>query len=129
MSNRIRQEIEIAAPVAKVYAALTQAKEFSALSGGAPTEIDAQTGGTFSCFGGMIHGRSIELVKDARVVQAWRVKSWEPGVYSIAHFELAPEGQGTKITFEHAGFPDGQGEHLGQGWHQNYWEPLKRHFA
>jgi hypothetical protein len=60
-------------------------------------------------------------------VQAWRVKSWEPGVYSIARFELRAEGAGTRLVLDHVGFPEGQAEHLGQGWHANYWEPLRKH--
>ena len=125
MTGHIHQEISFAATPARIYAILTDAGQFSAMSGGAPTEIDASEGGAFSCFGGMIHGRNIECVPDERLVQAWRVKVWEPGSYSIARFQLQPEGSGTKVIFDHAGFPDGQAEHLGLGWHQNYWEPLK----
>ncbi len=94
------------------------------MSGGAPTEIDPGEGGAFSCFGGMIHGRTIECVTDERLVQAWRVKVREPGVYSNARFQLQPEGAGAKVIFDRAGFPQGQAEHLGVGWRQNYWEPL-----
>ena len=64
------------------------------LSGGAPTDISADPGASFSCFGGMILGRNIELIRNQRIVQAWRAKPWESSVYSIAKFELrrkAPE--------------------------------------
>jgi hypothetical protein len=49
-----------------------------------------------------------------------------PGVYSIARFELVKDGAGTRLVFDHTGFPKGQGEHLSQGWHKNYWEPLEK---
>ena len=48
------------------------------------------------------------------------------GVYSIVRFELRPEGKATRVLLDHAGFPAGQGEHLAQGWHANYWEPLRK---
>ncbi len=129
MSQPIRQEVSIPASPKQVYEALTDPKQFSQLAGGAPTEISAESGGPFSCFGGMIEGRNIELVPDQRIVQAWRVRNWPPGLYSIARFELEGEGDGTRLVFEHSGFPEGEREHLASGWHANYWEPLKKHLA
>ena len=64
-----------------------------------------QVGGTFTLFGGHIVGRHLELVPNERIVQAWRVVDWEPGWYSIARFELVEQGSGTKIVFDHLGFP------------------------
>ena len=84
---------------------------------------------TFSLFGGYISGRQIELVPDERIVQAWRVAAWSPGVYSIAKFELADDRHGSQIVFDHTGFPKGQGEHLAAGWKANYWEPLEKFLA
>ena len=43
-------------------------------------------------------------------------------------FALTPEGDTTRIVLDHAGYPDGTGEHLDAGWHPNYWEPLARRF-
>ncbi len=123
---QIHQEIDIKAAPGRIYKALTDEKQFSALTGNAPTEISREEGGPFSVFGGMIVGRNIELVPDRRIVQAWRVKNWEPGVYSTVRFELQPSGAGTRIVFDHAGFPEGERVHLESGWHSNYWEPLKK---
>jgi len=80
----------------------------------------------FILFGGHIIGRQIELVPNERIVQAWRVVDWEPGVYSIAKFELREQGSGTKIVLDHMGFPKGLGEHLAAGWRSHYWEPLEK---
>ena len=129
MAERIRQELVFEAKPARIYEVLTSSSEFSKMSGGAPTEIDAKAGGAFSCFGGMILGRNVECSPGERLVQAWRVKTWEPGLYSIVRFELRPEGGTTRVVLEHTGFPDGQGEHLDKGWHANYWEPLKKHLV
>jgi activator of HSP90 ATPase len=124
--SRIHQEISLPLTPQRIYDALTDAEQFSGMSGGAPTEIEATDGGAFSCFGGMILGRQIEGVPGQRLVQAWRAKTWEPGQFSIARFELKPEGSGTRVIFQHTGFPDGQADHLSQGWHSNYWEPLRK---
>jgi activator of HSP90 ATPase len=129
MSNRIHQEVVIHAEVPRVYAALTDAEEFRAMSQGAPTQIVATAGGAFACFGGMIVGYNLELLPGERVVQAWRVKLWPAGEYSTAKFELRPEGKGTRVALEHWGFPEGQEEHLAAGWHKNYWEPMRKHLG
>lgn len=125
MNDRIRQEITYAASPERIWEALTSSAQFSKMSGGAPAEIDARPGGAFHCFGGMIEGRTIEAAPGQRLVQAWRAKSWDPGVYSVVRFELTAEGEETKVVLDHAGFPAGQSDHLSQGWHTNYWEPMR----
>lgn len=140
-AESIHQEAVFKVSRKRVYEALTDTKQFDKvieLSGvmkslppgfTKPTEISREVGGSFALFGGYITGRHIELVPNERIVQAWRVGSWEPGVYSIAKFELAEQGSGTKIVFEHTGFPKGWGEHLAAGWKANYWEPLAKFLA
>jgi uncharacterized protein YndB with AHSA1/START domain len=125
----IHQEVVIPASPDRVFAALTTSAQFTEATGGRAAEIAADDGGTFSLFGGAIHGRQIELVPGARVVQAWRVKMWEPGVYSLVRFTLTAEGKGTKVVLDHSSFPEAQQEHLAAGWAANYWEPLTKYFS
>ena len=61
-----------------------------------------------------------------RIVQAWRAGNWPPGIYSIAKFELVEQGSGTRIVFDHTGFPKGDAEALASGWKAHYWEPLAK---
>jgi activator of HSP90 ATPase len=129
MSTPIHQEIVFHVAPKRVYDALLDARQFSQLTGGAPAEIEQAAGGSFSCFGGMISGRNIELKPNQRIVQAWRAANWPEGVYSVVRFELAGEGAGTKLTFDQSGFPDGQREHLDGGWHKMYWEPLRKYLS
>ena len=44
-------------------------------------------------------------------------------------FELLDPGPGTRIVFDHSGFPAGKAEHLAAGWHAHYWEPLEKILA
>jgi activator of HSP90 ATPase len=137
-AESIHQEPVFKASRKRVYDALTDAKQFDKViqmsaavkSGMAkapnPPEISREAGGVFALFGGYISGRQIELVPNVRIVQAWRVGNWDPGAYSIARFELVEQGSGTKIVFDHTGFPKGDGEHLAEGWRINYWEPLAK---
>jgi activator of HSP90 ATPase len=139
-SEAIHQEVTFNASPARVYDALTDAKQFSRIVqlsaamrtmsiANKPPEISREPGGDFSAFGGYITGRQIELIPGQRLVQVWRSASWPAGAYSIAHFELSTQGPGTKLVFDHAGFPQGEAEHLAAGWKGNYWEPLTKFLA
>jgi len=125
----IHQEISFTGNLKRVYDAFTNAKLFSEFSG-ASAEIDPEPGGKFSCFGGMILGQTIENIPAERLVQAWRVANWEPGVYSIVKFEFEEVSDTeTKLILDHTGFPEDHKAHLEQGWHERYWEPLKKYIV
>jgi len=132
-SEAIHQEIVVAGSAARVYAALTDAEEFtkltafSSMKNAAPAQIARDPGGVFSLFNGHIVGRQLELVPAQRIVQAWRVVDWPEGAYSIARFDLADRGGKARLVFDHTGFPRGLGEHLALGWRTNYWQPLEKY--
>ena len=137
-AESIHQENVFKASRNRVYEALTDTKQFHEVTKivaakepaisleKSPTVISPEIGGAFSLFGGIILGRHVELVPNTRIVQAWRVVNWDPGVYSIAKFELVEQGAGTKIVFDHTGFPRGAAEHLAEGWKAHYWEPIAK---
>src|SRR5258708_40158343 len=60
------------------------AKRFGEVTGGQATEINRAEGGAFSLFGSRIQGRHVELVPNARIVQAWQSGGWEPGTFHRA---------------------------------------------
>jgi activator of HSP90 ATPase len=140
-AESIHQEPVFRASRKRIYNALMSAGDFARIErlgearqsgmslGSEATQISPQVGGSFTLYGGNIVGRQIELVPDRRIVQAWRVVDWSPGTYSIAKFELTEEGSGTRILFDHTGFPSGQAQHLASGWTGNYWEPLRKFLA
>jgi activator of HSP90 ATPase len=134
-AESIHQVLTFDAPPSRVYETLVDANQFSAMTrfstvpNAAPAQLTREAGATFVLFDGHIVGRNVELVADRRVVQAWRAADWEDGLYSIARFELAAQGPRTIVTFDHTGFPKGQGAHLVDGWYANYWTPMKKHLG
>jgi activator of HSP90 ATPase len=124
----LHQEIDLKASPRRIYEVLLDSKQFAAFSG-MPAKIDPKAGGAFTTFGGQIEGRTVELVANQRVVQAWRPTDWDPGVYSIVRFELKPEGASATVVLDHTGFPEGDFDHLAWGWNAHYWEPLKKFLA
>lgn len=141
-AEAIHQQIIFQATRNRVYRALTDNVAFDhvvrlseAVASGMvpaaakPSRISRSVGGAFFLFGGYISGLQLELVRDQRIVQAWRTASWNPGEYSIATFVLADEGSATRLIFDHRGFPAGTAQHLAAGWHSNYWQPLAKLLA
>ena len=128
-TKAIHQEEIFKASPGRIYEALLDSKQFTAFSGGRAAEIHSEVGGSFSVFTGHIVGRILELVPNRRIVQAWRVVPWPEGIYSIARFELSAQGSGTRIIFDHTGFPSELAEHLESGWTENYWTPLRKYLG
>ena len=121
----IHQEVPFKASPQRIYEALLDSEQFTSFTG-RPAEIDPHEGGAFALFGGRIAGRSVELVTNQRIVQAWRPASWDQGIYSIVRFELMTQGSGTLVVFDHTGFPEGKYEGLLSGWNEHYWGPLAK---
>jgi activator of HSP90 ATPase len=139
-AESIHMEPVFTASRKRVYEVFLDAKQFDAstklseaMKSGklpsAPTQISREVGGAFQLFGGFIIGRHLELVPDERIVQAWRVAYWDPGAFSIVKFMFVDQGAGTKIIFDHGGFPKGDAENLVAGWKGNYWEPIGKLLA
>jgi activator of HSP90 ATPase len=124
----IKQTITIKTTPEQIYAALTSATKFSEATG-APAEISNDEGGVFSCFGGQITGRHIELIPNKRIVQAWRAAPWDEGIYSIVKFDISKTGDSSTIEMTHSGFPAETAEHLEGGWHKMYWDQLRAYLG
>ena len=124
---KISQIIIFKSSAEAIFEALTNSEQFSELTG-VSAEIDATEGGKFSCFGGMISGQTIEIESPRLLIQAWRAGNWDKGIYSIIKIGLkAIDASKTELIFEHTGFPEAQKPHLESGWHEKYWEPLKKY--
>ena len=124
----LHQEVDVKGSPQRIYEALLDSKQFAAFSGEA-AEISREVGGSFSMFAEKIVGRNIELVAGQRIVQAWRPANWDPGLYSLVRFELNAHGAQTRVVLDHTGFPEGSFRHFEWGWHNHYWEPLKKYLA
>lgn len=141
MAESIHQEVAFKASRKRVYDALTDSRQFERVvqlsdamktrmkPGAPPAQISPEAGGAFTLFGGLIVGRHVELVRNERIVQAWRPAYWTPGVYSIVKFELSDSGAGTKLVLDQKGFPEGDAQSLYDGWNENYWQPLTKYLG
>lgn len=128
-------EISLPASPRRIYDILTGSAEFSAATEQRAVIGDAE-GESFELFEGHIVGRQIELEPGKRIVQAWRFPDWAPGVYTMVRFGLASEGDGTKLTLDQEGIPEGVSPifptwqaHVEAGWPMFYFGPLQKYLA
>jgi uncharacterized protein YndB with AHSA1/START domain len=139
-ADAIHLETVIKATPARVYGALTEARQFDGVfklsaaaktmpANASPSVISKEAGGAIALFGGYVTGRQIELVPNARIVQVWRSGGWKAGDYSLVRFVLTAEDAGTRLALDHTGFPQDQTQHLVDGWKGNYFEPLAKYLT
>ena len=128
LTHQIRHTIRFAVPPGAIYHALMDSRQHQAFTG-APAKIDADVGGRFTAWGPRLSGVNVELLKDKRIVQAWRAENWPAGHYSIATFDLKRVGSGTVLTFTQVGVPAKNRKSINEGWKTHYWQPLKKFFA
>ncbi|MBL4683550.1 MAG: SRPBCC domain-containing protein [Nannocystaceae bacterium] len=128
MAKPIHQEVTFNGTPEQFYDAYMNEKKRAKYTEGATT-ISMEEGGTFSCHGGTITGRNIELVPGKRIVQAWRVAGWPDGMYTTVQFELSESDGKTQLVMDHCGVPDEFEDGVASGWHARYWEPLQKFLA
>jgi activator of HSP90 ATPase len=129
MATTIHQVNTFKSSPKRIYDILMSSREHAAMTANGAATISRKAGGTFSCHGGWISGRNVELVAGKRIVQAWRAKNWPPGIYSLVTFTLKKQGKGTRLTLDHTGIPGNHSGHLTSGWKARYWRPLRAYLA
>ena len=127
-TRQIRHVVRFDAKPRAIYQALMNSKKHTAFTG-APAKIDARIGGRFSAWGPHLSGVNVELVKNKRIVQAWRAANWPKGHYSIASFELKRASGGTMLVFTQTGIPAKSARNINTGWKTHYWQLLKKAFG
>jgi len=111
-----------------VYEAWLSSEGHTAMTG-SPANVDRNVSGEFSAWDGYIFGRTLELIPNQRIVQAWRTSEFPEGAPD-SHVEIVLEEipDGTMITLIHRDLPEDQVDSYRQGWEDFYFKPLKEYF-
>lgn len=127
MAENISLSDIIPAPPARVFAAWLDADEHGKMTGSTATD---EGDGQFTAWDGYIAGRTVASEPHTRIVQEWRTTEFpDDAPFSKLTLTFAAEGEGTKLTIEHADIPTGQGEAYLEGWKEYYFEPMKKYFG
>jgi len=92
-------------------------------------QMDRTEGGSFSLFGGQVVGTNKELVKNAKIVQNWRFKTWKEGHYSLVTITLKPESSGTIVELTQTKIPIEDFERTKEGWKSHFWARIRGTFG
>ena len=124
-TQKIKQVIIFKANAHNVFEALIDSKKHSEFTGGV-AKISRKIDGKISAYDGYIEGKNIEVVKEKRIGQEWRAVDWPENHFSRAIFSLEKIKGGTKLTFTQTGVPEKFAKAIIEGWHEHYWEPMKK---
>jgi len=125
----IEQTVFFEADPEKVYDALLDPKKHTEFTG-SPATTSAKKGATFTAWEGYISGKNLELVKDKKIVQAWKTTEWPDGYpVSRLEFTLNAKKGGTELKMVHSNVPAEQVASYTSGWKSAYWDPLREYLA
>ena len=124
----ITKHLDIAAPLDKVWAALTDTRSIEGWMGeGTVADLDLKVGGSYGWFGGDTTGRFTLIEKPNKLEYTWRQHAW-PAAWadSVVGWELKTKGQGTDVALTHDQFPnqDERDSHA-EGWDTYWLGPMK----
>jgi uncharacterized protein YndB with AHSA1/START domain len=106
MQNIHKSEL-IAAPIDRVWAALTDAQTVGTWMKDTSVEIDLQISGEYKIFSGSIAGLFLQILPPTELAYTWKpVKSRRRWRDSVVEWKLAPEGDGTRVNLVHRDLPN-----------------------
>jgi len=130
MTPVIQQSASFRAAPAALYELFLDSAKHTAATG-APAKISRKIGGKWSAFGGMILGKTIDIVPNRMIVQTWRSAAWkkaDPDSILVVRFEKGAGGKAT-VHLTHMGVPVYDQQGVRKGWKKYYWNSWKKYFA
>lgn len=127
MSNQLKVSAKFPVPAKVIYKAWLTSQTHTDMTGG-EAFVSSKVGGKFKAWDGYITGKNLELVKDKRIIQAWRTSEFaEMDLDSLLVVDFEDVSGGCKVTIAHSLIPKGQSSYK-QGWIDYYLLPMKAYF-
>ncbi|MBI3485775.1 SRPBCC domain-containing protein [Candidatus Daviesbacteria bacterium] len=120
----IKQTYLINSSLDKVWQALVEVKEIENWGAG-PAQMKGLENFNFKLWGGDIHGKNIQIIKNKKLVQEWFGGDWDRP--SIVTFNLSRDKNGTKIELIQTNVPDSEVNDLENGWKRYYLGEIKKY--
>lgn len=119
---------KIKATAEEIYSAWLSSEGHSEMTGG-EADISEEEGEEFTAWNGYISGENIALDRNKMIMQAWRTSEFdddeEDSQLEVHLHEIDGE---TEVTLIHSNLPE-DGEHYRKGWHEHYFDPMKKYFS
>src|SRR5690606_3018271 len=123
MRNTICKTVVLPAPAEELYEMYLDSQVHSDITG-APAKVSEEPNSLFEAFGGLLVGRTSQVVKHRLVVQSWRTvnfKKSDPD--SILIISFTPEDDDGRIDLVHLQVPDSDFQGVCGGWDSRYFAP------
>ncbi len=120
--NAIKQSYIIKAPIKTVWEALTDPKVIDAWGAG-PSTMSEEEGFQFSLWGGQIHGKNTEVIKEKKLVQEWLAWKAAFGISTLT-IDLEDNNRTTTVNLLHINVPTKEHTSVERGWKEYFMEPL-----
>ena len=123
----VEKNVIIAAPIEKVWAALTDPQAIGAWMDDEAVKVNLKVGGRYKFFGGETTGEITALAPPHTLEYTWRQGEWlKEWPDSVVRWELKPSGKKTRVHLTHRRFPN-QSERDGhdEGWDTYWLGPMK----
>jgi activator of HSP90 ATPase len=126
--NGFTLSIVLPAGAEKIYKAWLSSDGHTSMTS-SPAKVTGKVGGKFTAWDGYISGKTLELEKPHRILQAWRTSEFPEGASdSLVEILLSEVKGGTRITLKHYDMPPDQVNSYKQGWEDFYFKPMRKYF-
>ncbi len=122
----IDKTVQIASPIEKVWAALTDPEVIGSWMSDEDVKMDLRVGGRYSVFGGETTGAFTQIEKPDILEYTWRQIAWPKNwLDSVVRWELSRKGQGTQVHLTHSRLPNAEERTShDEGWDLYWLEPM-----
>jgi activator of HSP90 ATPase len=123
MRSTICKTVVLPAPAAELYSMYMSSEAHSEITG-APAKISEESDSPFEAFGGLLVGKTLQVVKHRLIVQSWRSVNFrksDPDSTLIISF--TPEDDDGRIDLVHLHVPDSDFQGISGGWDSRYFAP------
>ncbi|MEQ9561367.1 MAG: SRPBCC domain-containing protein [Woeseiaceae bacterium] len=124
MRSIIAKTVVLPAPAAELYSMYMDPAIHAAFTG-APARISDEAGSVFEAFGGLLKGRTLQVVRSRLIVQSWRSVNFaddDPDSTLIIMFTEEDDDAG-RIDLVHLDVPENDFQGVSGGWESRYFAP------
>lgn len=123
----IEKNVVIAAPIERVWAALTRPAMLETWMEDDSVQIDLRMGGKYQFFDGETSGKFLLVERPIQLEYTWRQREWpRDWPDSYVRWEIEPTGSGTRLRMSHTHLPNEEERNShDEGWDIYFLEPLR----
>jgi activator of HSP90 ATPase len=124
MRSTIVKTVVLPAPAAELYSMYMDPAIHAAFTG-APARISDEAGSVFEAFGGLLKGRTLQVVRSRLVVQSWRSVNFadEDGDSTLIIMFTEEDDNAGRIDLVHLDVPENDFQGVSGGWESRYFAP------